>query len=73
MKENKTNLAPVFSFLVPGLGQIYQGSLLLGYIFFILYILFFVLSFTYSYWWLIISLIIQIVSTIGAHSGLEWD
>lgn len=68
----KNNLAPVFSFLIPGLGQIYKGELLMGYILFITYLFSFMLSFAYHWAWLIISLLVQITSVIGADSGLEW-
>ena len=74
MKQKiKTNWAPVLSFVLPGLGQVYQRNLGGGYVFFITYLIFIRMAITGSYGWFFIALFIQILSVISANDtkGIE--
>ena len=62
----------VLSFLLPGLGQIYNGNILFGYVIFIIWsisIWFFII---YNGWWLIITIIVHISSVLETKQRWEW-
>ncbi len=62
----------VLSFLIPGLGQIYKGNILAGYIVFLFYALSIWFFIIYSNFWLIISIIIHIGSVLETKQRWEW-
>ncbi len=72
MSKEEFDLAPVLSFILPGLGHIGIKRMEAGYVWFLVFALAIYLGLKHSVWWFIVSLIIQIMSSKDAVNQFSW-